>query len=621
MTNPQMPPGLDSPAASGAGGVRDSVSSAQRIREIILLWIFASLVTAAWHVNKMTLKQYVLHRFTWTTRDILWMSPLGNLLVLAVPAALLVLLALVAPRLVPRSVATFVPVFLAALGMVIIVPGLANYAIWVLAFGIALQAARVVGGPNGDRWLARIKLVTVALGALFIIVGTTARFWRNTAEWRWRRTAATPATDAPNVLILILDTIRAESMSLYGYSRATTPVIDSLASSATVFNYAFATSGWTLPSHCSFFTGRFPNSTSCGWETALDNTPRTVAEIFRGRGYRTAGFAANLFYATHESGLARGFTRWEDFKVSFKQVVASSTLAQTGMLRNLFWDPTGDGRLTGFKTMTIKGDPKPEVDRRSAEDVAGAFLGWLGTDEQRPFFAYLNFFDAHEPYEPPHAWRSKFVADSPRVKDRYDGGIAYIDQQIGRVLDDLRRRGVLDRTLVMIVGDHGEQFGEHYVTTHGNSLYIQLLRVPLVMRLPGKIPSGVRVNRSVTLRDLPRTVLELAGIDDTKGIFGASLLPAITDSAHSTSVILAETERTPKWTIVPTGPGPMSAFMDQQYHYIRGFTGKEWLFDYRADPGELHDLAPESRSKAVLEQLRTRLREHGKGERAGAPAP
>ncbi|MEP7344613.1 MAG: sulfatase [Gemmatimonadaceae bacterium] len=589
------------------------VSRSVRIREILLLWIFASLATGAWHVNKMVLKHYVVHHFTWTPRDILWMSPLGNLLLLAVPTAFLVLLALLSPRFVPRWLATFVPVFFAATGMLLIVAGLENYAIMVLAAGIAMQAARMVGS-NGDRWLPRIKLATIALGAVLMLAGASSRVWRNSAEWRWRRTAASAPADAPNVLILLLDTVRAENLGLYGYARATSPVIDSVGRDATVFNQAFSTAGWTLPSHCSFFTGRYPEDNSCGWNTAMSDSPRTVAEVFRDHGWRTAGFAANPFYATHESGLARGFTRWEDFNVSLKQIICGSTLAQTGILRKLFWSSDDQDRFRGLKKFALKGDPKPEVDLREAETIGGQFVDWLGVDGARPFFAYLNFFDAHEPYQPPEAFRTKFAA-KPKDRDRYDGGIAYMDQEVGRILSELSKRGVLDRTLVVIVGDHGEQFGEHNVTTHGNSLYVQLVHVPLIMRLPGKIPAGARVNRSVTLVDLPRTLLQVAGIADTAGILGTSLIPAITDSAYATSAIRSETEQTPRWTKTPTFKGPMSALMDQRYHYIRSVTGAEWLFDYRADPAEKTDLVKDPQMAAIVQGLRADLLAHQKASR------
>jgi arylsulfatase A-like enzyme len=351
----------------------------------------------------------------------------------------------------------------------------------------------------------------------------------------------------------------------------------------------------------------------------MGRAPRTVAEVFRENGWRTAGFAANLFYATHETGVSRGFTRWEDFKVSLKQIVCGSTLAQTAILRQLFWPDPGENRFRALKNLALKGDPKPEVDRRTAVDVGSQFIDWLGNEEHRPFFAYLNFFDAHEPYIPPPAYQTRFVADKPKDRDRYDGGIAYMDEEVGRILAELKRRGVLDRTFVVIAGDHGEQFGEHNLTTHGNSLYIQLVHVPLIMRFPGKIPAGVRVNRSVSLRDLPRTLLDVAGIADTKGIFGTSLVEAIKDSAFATSAIVAETEQTPKWAKVPSYKGPMSSLMDQRYHYIRSSAGAEWLFDYRADPAETKDLIKDPGSAAVLAEMRTKLGTHRKPLNSTAP--
>lgn len=577
-----------------------------RIREILVTWVFGAMVAGVWQVAVTATKQEILGKFTWTGRDLVWMSPLGFLIILAVPALLFAALAAISPRLAPRSLFVGVLAFLAAVGMAVLVPGLADWAIVMLALGVAVHAARLVRG-HPDRWFSRFRATGAALAALVVIVGASTRLWRDSAEWRWSRSAPDAADGAPNVLVLILDTVRASRLSLYGFTRATSPELTRISASATTFEYAMAPAPWTLPSHCSLFTGLYPNETTCRLQSPLDDGPTTLAEVLRARGYRTAGFIANHFYATHETGLARGFMRWDDFQVTFKQIVCSTTLGQTSVMRELFWPRDGVSRWRWLKHPQLKGDPKRLNDRKAAPVVNEQFLAWADADTSRPYFAVLNYFDAHDPYGAPFPWDTLFTKD-PEPVDEYDRAVAFLDHHVGALVRRLEANGQLDRTVLVVLSDHGEHFGERGLVNHGNSMYLPLLHVPLLIRYPPRMPPGKRVPHVVSLRDIPATILDLAGVPNDEMIAGTSLVAVLRQDDGHRSPVIAQTEQTDAWWgAAPTRRGSMDAVLDNRLHYIRISNGEEQLFDYRADYAETRDLSKEAPWLESLGMLRARL--------------
>jgi arylsulfatase A-like enzyme len=590
---------------------RADVTRGQRAREILITWAFGALGAGLWQVAVVTLKQELLHKFTWTGRDLVWMSPLGFLVVLGFPALVFLVLAAISPRFAPRGLFVGVLAFLAATAIAILVPGLAEWAIILFALGVAVQVVRLVRS-NPDRWFARLRVAASAFAAVVLVLGVSTRLWRNSAEWRWSRSAPDAAEGAPNVLVLILDTVRASRLSLYGFARPTSPELVRIAATGTTFDYAMATAPWTLPSHCSLFTGLYADETTCRLAKPLSGEPGTLSEIFSARGYRTAGFFANHFYGTHETGLARGFSRWEDFRVTLKQIVCSTSLVQTGVVRDLVWPPDGVSRWRWLKRPKLKGDPKPLNDRKWAPTVNGEFLAWADADTSRPFFAVLNYFDAHDPYEPPAPYDTLF-STTDDMADSYDESVAYLDHHIGNLLRQLEGQGRLEHTVLVIVSDHGEQFGEHGLTNHGNSMYLPLLHVPLIVRYPGRVPAGARVGDVVSLRDLPATILDLAGISNERAIPGTSLIGVLHPENGRRSPVIAQTEKTEAWWgTVPTRRGSMESLLDDRLHYIRISNGEEQLFDYRTDYAELNDLAKSVPWRDSLPAFRRRVKPAGK---------
>ncbi len=549
----------------------------------LLLW--TGLLTGLAEGLILTFRRFVQHQSVWAPADVLWMAPLVYLTA-AVPLALVAALAIrLAPRWCPWSRLAGVAGFLgAAVISAVLFGGVLHWsAHLMLAAGVGFQVSRRVAPParagRGLPWLAALVLL-VAVG--FVAGGRFLE--RQTA----RRAAAHPGR-GPNVLLIIWDTVRAESLSLYGYVRPTTPETLRRAATGVTFEQAMSTAPWTLGSHAGMFTGRYTQELSVGWREPLRTTAPTLAEELAARGYRTGGFVANLVAASRESGLARGFGRYEDFPFTVGTAVRSTLLGQ----RLDRWPPFFRGGMRKYEPLR-------------AAAITDNFLAWQG-DGGGPWFAFLNYFDAHDPYYPPPDYRSRFQGPV-RLLDKYDGAIELLDRELARLLDTLAARGVLDSTIVILASDHGELFGEHGLHQHGNSLYSQVLHVPLVIWAPGRVPAGLRVNREVSLRDLPATVFDLAFPGAPHPFPGATLARAWRDSAAPPDTILAGVPKgvnTPPEE--PVTRGNMSAVLSGGLHYIVNGDGALELFDRRADPAEASDLGTDPSRRGTMDTLHRAL--------------
>ena len=397
--------------------------------------------------------------------------------------------------------------------------------------------------------------------------------------------------ESPNVLVLILDTVRASSTSLHGYARATTPQLDRLARDGAMFEWAISPSSWTLPSHAAMFTGHRASTLSTSWRRPLDDTHPTVAEMFRQAGYATGAFVGNPFYTHHESGIGRGFDVLRDFRRSRLQLLWSTTLGQTPFVDAVIWQRTPAALITALKAFDLQVPSEPQSDRRWSPEIIGEFLEWQQKVEPRPFFAFLNLYDAHDPYEPPREVRNRFSA-SPGKQDLYDAGIAYMDDALGRLFDNLRERGLLDRTLIVVTSDHGEQWGEHDLRNHGNSLYLPAVHVPLVMRFPQRIAAGTRVSKAVSLTDLAATLIDIGGITGAE-LPGQSLLRTFeADGASYDAIVVTETEQLDRSTNTksPAQRGPLASVFRDSLQFIRNGDGTYQLFDVVNDYAQQRNL-------------------------------
>jgi len=478
----------------------------------------------------------------------------------------------------------------------------------ILAIGLSIAMQRLIAWSRIN-FEKVVRCTTVPLLLLVLILTMIAGGWQcflHFQEWGTVADLPDPPESAPNILLIVLDTVRAESTSLYGYDRETTPFLKSFAKEGILFQNAIASSSWTLPSYASLYTGRFLHETGVNFNTPLDSTYPTISEILRKRGFATAGFVANTGYCSAKRGIARGFIHYEDKVTFIGRLGYSSSLIRFALSRNSF------RQLIGYHDW---------LGRKRANRITDDFLRWLHRIQNKhKFFASLNYFDAHQPYLPPLEFKEMFGTTdylisyltrysggehcSPRntsskeiqsMHNAYDGAIAYIDSELDRLFSELRRRDILDRTFVIIASDHGEEFGEHDTFGHGNDLHIQSIHVPLILRLPHIIPSAVKVKESINLRDIPATIVDLLDLPDDGHFPGQSLL-RYCDNSHSEETknneyILSETNYAPfkpEW--IPVHKGPMKSLITGNMHYIRNGDGSEEVYNLCSDPIELNDL-------------------------------
>jgi arylsulfatase A-like enzyme len=555
--------------------------------------------------------------------DFAWMAPLALLTVVVSVVALLAVVARMWRHPVVAWVSVFAPAALVALNLLILVPGMAHYAAALLATGIAVQVTRaVIARPEAVARLMKRSAVPIVVA--FLVFGGF--------QWITSPVPQFPGSSVvqPNVLLVTLDTVRAANMSVYGYTRQTTPQIERYSRQGVVFAEAHSTAPWTLPSHASMFTGRWPHELPADHDTPLDGAFPTLAEYLRDRGYATAGFVANLKYVGAGTGLNRGFGRYEDYSPSIGEIASTSTLVRT--IADNF-------RLRRL----IENDE--HLNRITADELNSRALGWMGAQTGASFFAFMNYFDAHEPYLPPppfdrqfgpgrahgrhsplHHWlwnpavRHRPFEDAERQEeiDAYDGSLAHLDAAVGRLLDRLDQLGILANTLVVITSDHGEEFGEHGVYEHGYSLYRPSVHVPLIVipprsagtrRAAGADVAPASISTPVSLRDLAATIVDLAGLGDGAPFPGSSLAGLWRDtSATMTSPLLTTVTPSPgqpDW--FPSSKGDMQALVHEGLRYIRNGDGREELYDFAADRWERTNLAALPERQQALAGARAAL--------------
>jgi arylsulfatase A-like enzyme len=576
------------------------------------------------------------------TRHFVWLVPLINLVLFVVLGGLLIL----AIRRWPRRAGWLSPRLLVAAALL---PALALVGrkiyieAWLLvALGIAFRMVPVLE-RHSDRarsWLALgipVLLGLVVLKAGWIVASDRIKQWREASR-------PLPPAGSPNVLLIVLDTVRADHLTTYGYERATTPNLQRLAERAIRFEEARASAPWTLASHASFFTGRWPHELGVKWVTPLATSFPTLAEYLGAHGYATAGFASNAGYCSYDTALDRGFTHFEDYVLERLGSLRTAGLVDTAVKAfDGFTRPLDSGWF--HRLRMVVHDWFFSVERRNAEDINRAFLTWLARrpEPERPIFVFLNYLDTHTPYLLPQGAPHRFGVDPngneafqkvlndwsvlekqklPQrywrlARDAYDNCLAYQDDQIGALFDELERRGILEQSLVIILSDHGEGLGEHTLFMHGDSLYRTEIRVPLLVLLPERRPTPSVVRETVSLRDLPATIVDLIGLADGSPFPGRSL--ARLWSLRGTGAPPLETEpaRSELASPNPADPnrgrsraarGPLISLAAGDFVYIRNEgDGSEELFNEREDPNELTNLAGDEAMLPVLRQFRDRL--------------
>ncbi len=377
-----------------------------------------------------------------------------------------------------------------------------------------------------------------------------------------------PAVRRPDVVLISVDSLRADHLGAYGYGRPTSPNIDRLAAEGVLFENAYSTTTWTLPSHVSMLTGLYPEAHRVQLPRhRLGSGAPLLSELLAEAGYQTLAVVSGPFMS-QEFGFDRGFEVYDDRTVSFPSLRASH-----------------------------RGVTAPRLHQRLLEVLDGL--------DGRPFFLFVHYWDVHYDYAPPPPWNDRFdpgyegavTADDYARSDHvhaamprrdlehvlalYDGEIGFTDRYLGRLLAELERRERLRDALIVLTADHGDEFFEHGRKGHYANLYDTTLRVPLIVRLPGSRGAGRRVAAAATLVDLVPTVLEVAGLEPPAGLQGASLLPTALDVDRRRGPLFADLRDEIKavvmdgWKLIRSTSEAGAARLE--------------LYDLRRDPAETDD--------------------------------
>ncbi|MBN2492241.1 MAG: sulfatase [Planctomycetes bacterium] len=426
---------------------------------------------------------------------------------------------------------------------------------------------RAPGGTRWRRWI--FALAGAALAALAVPAVVALLPGRGAAE-------------RPCVILISIDSLRADHLGCYGYFRDTSPVLDALAREGARFETVVSSTSWTLPAHAALFTS-LPDRVHGCFDASLwlDGSRTTVAEVFRDAGYATAGFYSGPFLHP-VFGLSQGFASYEDCTSYPRQMIEM---------------------LEGDRSAAALGDLSHED--VTNEIVLASVDRWLDEHRGGPFFLFVHLWDVHFHYIPPPPFDTLFDPDydgpvdgifdvkvlerPPDWTDRdvahfvalYDGEIRWTDHCLGKLFESLRRRGLFDGTVIAVTADHGEAFFEHGVRGHRHSLYEEEIRIPLLLRHPPSIRAGLSVTRPAHLIDIAPTLLALAGVGALPEAMGRDLTPLLADPR-------AEWVDTPAVAELLELEGRhLSALRYPGFKLIKNLsTGEREVFDLVQDPGE-----------------------------------
>lgn len=499
-----------------------------------------------------------------------------------------------------------------------------------LAMGVYLLSHFVVqkdkSKTSKEKWAAFILLGIVAL--ICVIVSFAVNF--NGKNMTNAQTTVAPTSnkekilvdlkDKPNILWIVMDTVRADHLSSYGYYRKTTPNIDKLASEGILFENAISPAPWTLPSHASMFTGMFPSKHGSDAEHLyLEDKFNTISEVLRSYGYRTFGYSNNDFVSPR-TNLNQGFDNFV--------IVPHDKRAAYELRDHLFINAA-----VNLPIISIKDS--------GADRTNKVVKKWIANNcyTKSPFFIFVNYMEAHDPYgNTPYSrhylkrvstsevksasrdWRGylwgklKFSDnDFDILSSLYDGDILYLDYKIGELINYLKKLKILDNTLLIITSDHGENFGEHNFMNHVLNVYDTLLHVPLIIRYPKVFSSNLKLQAQVQTTDIFPTILDILGIELTgeNEIQGHSLVPLVKNKQRRSASFAVSEHAIWNWVLtqfqyenpefdVSEYTRRLKCIRTDEFKYIWASDGRDELYNIRKDPGELHNLI-ETHHKEAME--------------------
>jgi arylsulfatase A-like enzyme len=452
----------------------------------------------------------------------------------------------------------------------------------------------------------------------------------------------------PNVVVILVDTTRADRLSCYGHARQTTPCIDALARESMVYTQAISPGAWTPPSHASIFTGTYASRHGVDrTHPYLDTPMTTLPEYLRGRGYRTYGISSNYWISTatcYDRGFDVFYQSWQLLQAGVNPALERQRRRDPGYTPPPA--PLGD-RLRAAVNRADAAfwrtccSPFMAIDMGAAR-VNRVVRRWMGqwARREQPFFAFIHYLEPHLPYRPPTRYVRRYLSEREARRARtvnqnalkyiggravvgaddmellgrlYDAEISYTDQCIGELVDGLRTTGLLDDTLLVLTSDHGENLGEHGLMDHMFSVHEPIVRVPLIVRFPGGTPRGQDAGLVQTLDVFPTVV---AALDDAAApvaeqFQGAPLPPlgprrefAVTELNQVQPPIETIARRYPgfDWRVYDRS---LCALRTATHKYVQGSDGREELYALDADPGETRDLS--AADPALTAEMRGRL--------------
>ncbi|MCZ6691484.1 MAG: sulfatase [Planctomycetota bacterium] len=408
--------------------------------------------------------------------------------------------------------------------------------------------------------------------------------------------SAIEAGGKPNVILISIDSLRADHLGCYGYGPKTSPNIDRMAREGAVFEWTISSSSWTLPSHMAMFTALpdlLHGVDRNGVKLALDHP--MLAQTLREAGYTSVGFYSGP-YLHPAFGFDRGFDEY---------INCASNPGPADAPTDEVLNPPAELHPVAWADVT-----NPSIYEK--------VTGWIGEKPQQPFFLFIHYWDVHYDYDPPEPYDKMFDPDyqgeidvsrypnnkaihgrmDPRdlrhVVSLYDGEIRSTDEWIGRLVEFLGKKGVLDNTLLVITADHGEEFFEHWQKAHRNNLHDESIRVPLILRLPGKIPAGFRTSAQARGIDLYPTILEIVGVERPAGLVGRSLVPLLGKHRDEIPPVAAFSE------LSNQERGPLfRSLRTSSWKVIQDVVREKWeYYDLKADPGERFPIRDEEQPKA-----------------------
>ena len=545
-------------------------------------------------------------RMVHVSGPILWISPVVDLVVFFAVSLGCALLAQIMGEVRATRVMVFLFSWLAVYDWLTLTRRLWPLSCVVLAIGAAVAFDRWFSSHQ-DRAIGFWNRSLPWIPALLLLVFVSVEGGNRLREHYAVAHLPAAAPGSPNVLILVVDDLRADHVSAYGYARPTSPFIDHLANQGALFENAFATTSWSLPSHASIVTGRYPyehgaSDIRASWSSLTQppfNGYTSIGQALARRGYRTGAFSANRVYFTHDSGFDRGFVHFEDYFHTWKDSV----------LRTLY----------GQELLRLSRNRFDYLLRKRADVVNRELVKWIDRDRSRPFLAVLNYFDVHGPYGAPDEYKRPAWPLKKPV-DNYDAALKFDDDFLASLMSQLEQRNLASNTLVIVTGDHGESLGQHGLEGHSRALYWELLHVPLVIWYPSHVPAGTRIDRPVSLTEIAPTVLSLV----TNGANNEFPYPALDQLWNAPSAAanwpfpLSEMARNPypeateklADQIEPTSTtGAMKSLITPQYHLILHENLGAQLYDWAHDQREEKNLAETPGGSTIAVNLSSALRQ------------